>query len=127
MYQSISPSDFFYRNREIAGFSNPSRAVYAAVRELLENALDACEVQRVPPDIYLRLTETAPSETGSNLYTLRIEDNGTGQRGEESEGFGLLGLRERIALSGGSLEAGNRPEGGFRLQAIVPRQAQEDE
>jgi DNA topoisomerase-6 subunit B len=78
VYQSISPSDFFYRNREIAGFSNPSRAIYAAVRELLENSLDACEVQRVPPDVYLRLTESAPSETGSNIYTLRIEDNGTG-------------------------------------------------
>ena len=78
VYQSISPSDFFYRNREIAGFSNPSRAVYASVRELLENSLDACENQRVPPDIYLRLTESTSSETGSNIYTLRIEDNGTG-------------------------------------------------
>lgn len=78
VYQSISPSDFFYRNREIAGFSNPSRAIYSAVRELLENSLDACEVQRVPPDIYLRLTELAASETGSNIYMLRIEDNGTG-------------------------------------------------
>ena len=35
----MSPSDFFYRNREIAGFSNPSRATYTAVRELLENSL----------------------------------------------------------------------------------------
>lgn len=77
-YQSISPSDFFYRNREIAGFSNPSRAIYASVRELLENALDACEARRVPPNIYLRITEVAASETGSNIYTLRIEDNGTG-------------------------------------------------
>ncbi|RLI09640.1 DNA topoisomerase VI subunit B [Candidatus Bathyarchaeota archaeon] len=77
-YQSISPSDFFYRNREIAGFSNPSRAIYAAVRELVENSLDACEARRVPPNIYLRITEVAASETGSSIYTLRIEDNGTG-------------------------------------------------
>jgi signal transduction histidine kinase len=59
--------------------------------------------------------------------TLTIADNGTGQRGEESEGFGLLGLRERVTLLGGSLEAGNRPEGGFRLHAIVPREAQTQE
>ncbi len=78
VYQSISPSDFFYRNREIAGFSNPSRAVYAAVRELLENALDACERQRVPPDIFLRLTEVSTSEGDTSIYILRIEDNGTG-------------------------------------------------
>ena len=78
IYQSISPSDFFYSNREIAGFSNPSRAIYASVRELLENALDACERQRVPPDIFLRLTEVSTSEGGTNIYIMRIEDNGTG-------------------------------------------------
>ncbi|MFL7792257.1 MAG: histidine kinase [Anaerolineae bacterium] len=63
----------------------------------------------------------------SEKVTLSIKDNGTGQRREESEGFGLLGLRERIALLGGSLETGNNPEGGFRLQVTVPRQVQEDE
>ena len=83
-YQSISPSDFFYRNREIAGFSNPSRAIYAAVRELLENSLDACEVQRIPPEIYLRITELEGStENETSIYRLRIEDNGTGLPHEE--------------------------------------------
>ena len=79
-YQSISPSDFFYRNREIAGFSNPSRATYTAVRELLENSLDACEVQRVPPTIFLRITETQKPrrDEETSIYKLRIEDNGTG-------------------------------------------------
>ena len=51
---------------------------------------------------------------------LTISDNGTGQRGQETEGFGLLGLRERVALLGGSLEAGDRPEGGFRLRVEMP-------
>jgi len=77
-YQSISPSDFFYRNREIAGFSNPSRAVYAAVRELVENSLDACEAQRVPPDIFLRISEVSTSDNENNIYLLRVQDNGTG-------------------------------------------------
>jgi two-component system sensor histidine kinase DesK len=35
-------------------------------------------------------------------------------------GHGLAGLRERLAQVGGSLEAGPRPEGGFRLLATVP-------
>jgi signal transduction histidine kinase len=56
---------------------------------------------------------------------LTIEDNGTGRRGKETGGFGLLGLQERIALLGGSLEADNCPEGGFQLRVIVPRQLQD--
>jgi signal transduction histidine kinase len=59
--------------------------------------------------------------------TLTITDNGTGQRGQKGEGFGLLGLRERVTLLGGSLEAGNDPEGGFRLHVAVPLQAEEQE
>lgn len=51
---------------------------------------------------------------------LTISDNGIGRRGEATEGFGLLGLRERVALLGGSLEAGDCPERGFRLQVVVP-------
>jgi DNA topoisomerase-6 subunit B len=78
VYQSISPSDFFYRNREIAGFSNPSRAIYAAVRELLENSLDACEARQALPDIYIRLSEVSTSDKSSNIYVMRIKDNGTG-------------------------------------------------
>ncbi|MGW8178902.1 MAG: ATP-binding protein, partial [bacterium] len=78
-YQSISPADFFYRNREIAGFSNPSRATYTAVRELIENSLDACESRIVPPNIFLRITEVDDHKnTETNIYVLRVEDNGTG-------------------------------------------------
>lgn len=31
-FRALSPSEFFYRNREIAGFSNPARALYQTVR-----------------------------------------------------------------------------------------------
>ena len=40
----ISPSEFFYRNRDLAGFSNPTRSLYTADREFGENSLDACEL-----------------------------------------------------------------------------------
>ncbi|MEM2584471.1 MAG: DNA topoisomerase VI subunit B, partial [Thermoproteota archaeon] len=50
-FKEISPADFFYRNRDIAGFSNPVRALYTAVRELVENSLDACEARGILPDI----------------------------------------------------------------------------
>ena len=38
--------------------------------------------------------------------------NGSGQ--------GILGMRERARALGGSLEAGPRPEGGFRVLASLP-------
>jgi DNA topoisomerase-6 subunit B len=52
-FEEISAADFFYRNRDIAGFTNPSRAVFAAIRELVENSLDAAESMRIPPDVYV--------------------------------------------------------------------------
>jgi len=77
-FEEISPADFFYRNRDIAGFTNPSRAIYSTVRELMENSLDACEMLGVPPDIYLRIShESGPTE-GPGIYRVRVEDNGSG-------------------------------------------------
>ena len=73
IYETISPADFFYRNRDIAGFDNPSRALYTAVRELVENSLDACESANIPPDINIQLIQSRENE-----YQLRVEDNGTG-------------------------------------------------
>jgi signal transduction histidine kinase len=35
-------------------------------------------------------------------------------------GRGLIGMRERVALFGGELETGARPEGGFRVRARFP-------
>ena len=55
-FQEISPADFFYRNRDIAGFTNPSRAIYSTIRELIENSLDACEISGILPDIYVRIS-----------------------------------------------------------------------
>jgi DNA topoisomerase-6 subunit B len=78
-YQSMSPSDFFYRNREIAGFSNPSRAIYTAVRELIENSLDATESCMTPPNILLRITEVPnQKDTETKIFVMRVEDNGSG-------------------------------------------------
>jgi len=55
-FEEISASDFFYRNRDIAVFTNPSRAIFAAIRELVENSLDAAESSKIPPEVYVRLS-----------------------------------------------------------------------
>jgi signal transduction histidine kinase len=50
---------------------------------------------------------------------LEVSDNGRGSTGTDG-GFGLTGIRERVELLGGSVEAGNRLEGGFALRVEVP-------
>ncbi len=72
-YEAISPADFFYRNKSVAGFDNPARALYTAIREILENSVDACEEGGVTPEIKLSL-----ADEGDGIYHLRIEDNGIG-------------------------------------------------
>ncbi len=70
---SISPSEFFYRNRQMAGFGNPTQAVYSTVRELVENSLDACEDAQKLPVIDVRIRRES-----SDIIQLSVSDNGTG-------------------------------------------------
>ncbi|UCH02658.1 MAG: DNA topoisomerase VI subunit B [Candidatus Bathyarchaeota archaeon] len=76
-FREISPADFFYRNRDLAGFNNPTRSMYSAIRELVENSLDACELYRIPPKIYVRLSYEENYEK-RNVYRLKVADNGSG-------------------------------------------------
>jgi signal transduction histidine kinase len=55
-----------------------------------------------------------------HVLELQVTDDGPGSPDEESSGHGLLGVRERVALFGGSFQAGNRAEGGFGLRALLP-------
>lgn len=50
---------------------------------------------------------------------LEVSDNGRGASGNAG-GFGLTGIRERVELLGGRVDAANRLEGGFALRVEVP-------
>jgi DNA topoisomerase-6 subunit B len=75
-FRAISPSEFFYRNRELAGFSNTARALYQTVRELTENALDATDAHGILPDIKITIDRT--DEEQESIYMVSVEDNGIG-------------------------------------------------
>ncbi len=77
-YVEISPSDFFYRNKDIAGFDNPVRATYMIVRELVENALDACDRAGKAGNIYVAFRE---KENG--VLQVKVLDDGIGVPEEE--------------------------------------------
>jgi DNA topoisomerase-6 subunit B len=77
-FNQISPSEFFYSNRDLAGFSNPTRSLYTAVREFVENALDASDQKGILPDVHLTIKAVDPEKSDPKPYILTVKDNGPG-------------------------------------------------
>jgi signal transduction histidine kinase len=91
-------------------------AAYRIVQEALTNARKHAGPARA--HVLLRYRRQA--------VELEITDDGrqSTRRGDDG-GHGLLGMRERIALYGGELEAGPHPRGGFSVRARLPLELQE--
>jgi signal transduction histidine kinase len=94
-----------------------TQALYRTVQEALTN------VQRHARASHARVTLLAPN----GVVTLRVEDDGVGPstgNGEEGRhGFGLIGLRERVALLGGRLDFGPGHPSGACLTVTLPIEA----
>jgi DNA topoisomerase-6 subunit B len=53
--REISVSEFFAKNRHLLGFDSPRKALLTAVKEAVDNSLDACEEARILPEIEVRI------------------------------------------------------------------------
>ena len=86
-------------------------SAYRIVQEGLTNALKHAGPARA--EVLVRY--------GERELELSVSDDGRGHDPQSNGGgHGLVGMRERVALYGGELEAGPRPDGGFRLRARLP-------
>lgn len=73
--KEISISEFFERNKHILGYDSPTRALLTAVKEGVDNALDACEEAGNLPDIEVIIRNV---DGEKDEYAVIIEDNGPG-------------------------------------------------
>ncbi|MEM2121328.1 MAG: DNA topoisomerase VI subunit B [Candidatus Woesearchaeota archaeon] len=71
--REISIAEFFEKNRHLLGFDNKRKALLTAVKEAVDNSLDACEEARILPEIKVEITEI-----GEEKFKIIVEDNGPG-------------------------------------------------
>ena len=71
--KEISVAEFFTKNRHLLGFDNKRKALLMAVKEAVDNSLDACEEARVLPEISVEIIEMSEFK-----YKVIVEDNGPG-------------------------------------------------
>ncbi|MFI8185394.1 sensor histidine kinase [Actinacidiphila glaucinigra] len=108
---------------EVAGESRPLASgveltAYRIVQEALTNTR-----KHGGPEAHAKVRLTF----GDGDLSLLIEDDGRGAQqelyeggGEDGQGQGLIGMRERVGMVSGTLDAGPRPGGGFRISAVLP-------
>jgi len=86
-------------------------SAYRIVQEALTNALKHAGEAHASVRVYY----------GADSLELEIVDDGGGAIAPVSSGgHGLVGMRERVALYGGRLDAGGRPSGGFAVRVLLP-------
>lgn len=71
--RDISVAEFFEKNRHLLGFDSKRKALLMAVKEAVDNSLDACEEAGVLPEVSVELIDM-----GSDRFRVIVEDNGPG-------------------------------------------------
>ena len=85
-------------------------SAYRVVQEALTNTVKHAAASTA--DVRVRYLEQS--------LEVEINDDGRGSAGPTGSGFGLVGMRERVAVHGGQLDVGPRRGGGFQVRARFP-------
>lgn len=73
--KQVAISEFFEKNKHFLGFDSLTRSLITAVKEAVDNSLDACEEARILPEIRVQITKI---DDKKNIVELKSEDNGPG-------------------------------------------------
>ncbi len=71
--REISVAEFFEKNRHLLGFDNKKKALLTAIKEAVDNSLDACEEARILPDLNIEIIQMSEER-----FRVIVEDNGPG-------------------------------------------------
>jgi DNA topoisomerase-6 subunit B len=71
--RQISVSEFFSKNRHLLGFDNPRKALLTAIKEAVDNSLDACEESGILPTLHVSIRDR-----GGDRFRITVKDNGPG-------------------------------------------------
>ena len=85
-------------------------AAYRVIQESLTNALKHAG----PANARVSM------DFADDRLTIEVADDGMGPAAEPGIGHGLIGMRERVGVFGGTLTTGERPGGGFVVRADIP-------
>jgi len=94
----------------------------------LPAGVDLCAYRIVQEGLTNALKHAGPAQAEVLLHyeprglDIEVRDDGHGlpEANGDGSGHGLIGMRERVALYGGSLETGPRDGGGFQIHAHLP-------
>ena len=73
--KQIAISEFFEKNKHFLGFDSLQRSIITAVKEAVDNSLDACEEARILPDLKIKISKI---DSKKDILELQTEDNGPG-------------------------------------------------
>jgi two-component system sensor histidine kinase UhpB len=92
--------------------------IYRIIQEALTNVFRHARATRV--DVRVEPAATRPAgAAGTEAIMVSVSDNGAGLPADHKQGFGLLGMRERVLALGGTMTVASTRQ-GVTVEAVVP-------